>query len=110
MTTHRTGGQALVGGEVGGIGGEGSAFMPEMVELYFRQGNLMYVGPVRSDQPFGQRLIDDNVLSPAMLQEALAAIGTESPTETRLALTLIERGAVRIHTGLCWTSGASPYA
>jgi hypothetical protein len=71
----------------------------QWVELYFRDGRLMCIGPVGAIAPLGERLVQAGVISPAALQDTLFAIGTTQPGETRIALTLMDLGHVS-HEGL----------
>ena len=61
------------------------------VELYFRNGQLMCIGPVRTHASLGERLLQDNIISPQALQKVLRAIGDEA-TEVTIAITLINLG------------------
>ncbi|HTK10243.1 MAG TPA: DUF4388 domain-containing protein [Ktedonobacteraceae bacterium] len=63
----------------------------QWVELYFRDGCLMCIGPVRSNATLGIRLLQEGFISPRALQETLLAIGGGEPGEMQLALTLIDR-------------------
>jgi len=67
---------------------------PRWIELYFREGRLICIGPVRPDATLGDRLLRANVLSPQVLQETLDAIGGSPVGETRLALTLMDLGHI----------------
>lgn len=71
----------------------------QKVELYFREGRLMCIGPVRPDMSLGDRLLQAGVISSSALQDSLLAVGVAEPGETRLALTLMELGHVS-HEGL----------
>lgn len=64
------------------------------VELYFRQGQLICIGPIRSNITLGDRLLQAGVISQQALQEALAVIGESQLSETRMVLTLIDLGHV----------------
>ncbi len=64
----------------------------QWVELYFRSGRLMCIGPVRADAPLEKRLLHAGVVSPQALQEALQVIGMPHPGETRLVITLMDLG------------------
>ncbi|EFH86553.1 DUF4388 domain-containing protein [Ktedonobacter racemifer] len=67
---------------------------PHLIELYFRDGRLMCIGPVRTNVTLGERLLQDGVITSQMLREALQAIGSAEPSETRIALTLMDRHAL----------------
>lgn len=71
----------------------------QWVELYFRDGRLMCIGPVRPNSTLGDRLLQAGVISPKALQDALIAIGVAQPSETRMALALMDLGHVS-HEGL----------
>jgi len=71
----------------------------QWVELYFRDGRLMCLGPIRPNITLGDRLLQAGVISPQALQEALLALGAAPPSETRMALTLMDLGHVS-HEGL----------
>jgi hypothetical protein len=71
----------------------------QKVELYFREGRLMCIGPVRPDMSLGDRLLQAGVISSSALQDSVLAVGVAEPGETRLALTLMELGHVS-HEGL----------
>ncbi len=74
------------------------------VELYFRDGRLMCIGPVRPNAGLADRLLQAGIISPRTLQDTLMTIGLEQPGETRMALTLMDLGHVR-HEGLrAWAS------
>jgi Domain of unknown function (DUF4388) len=63
----------------------------QWVELYFRDGCLMCIGPVRSSATLGNRLLQERFVSPRVLQETLLAAGMAEPSEMQLALALVER-------------------
>lgn len=71
----------------------------QWVELYFRDGRLMCIGPVRANATLGERLLQAGVISQSALQDALQPIGEAQFGETRVALTLMELGYVS-HEGL----------
>jgi hypothetical protein len=71
----------------------------QRVELYFRQGQLMCIGPVQTNITLGDRLLQDRVISQEALQEVMSAIELSHRSETRMALTLIDLGHVN-HEGL----------
>ncbi len=90
------------------------------VELYFRDGRLMCIGPVRPNATLGDRLLQAGVISKQALQEAISTTGIAQPGETRIALTLMDLGYVSherlrawatkeasevIHVLLTWQSG-----
>ena len=69
------------------------------VELYFRDGRLMCVGPARPNSTLGDRLLQAGVISTTALQDTLAVVGDVQPGETRIALTLMDLGHIS-HEGL----------
>jgi len=76
----------------------------QWVELYFRDGRLMCVGPVRTDANLGERLLRDGVISSQALQEALFVIGSAPLSETRIALTLMDLGYVKREDLRAWAT------
>lgn len=71
----------------------------QWVELYFRDGRLLCIGPVKTNTTLGERLLQAGVISQSALQDALLTIGDAQCGETRMALTLMELGHVS-HEGL----------
>jgi hypothetical protein len=71
----------------------------QWVELYFRDGRLMCIGPVNDNTTLGDRLLEAGIISQQALQDALLTIGEAQLGETRVALTLMELGHVS-HEGL----------
>ena len=71
----------------------------QWVELYFRGGRLMCIGPVTANATLGDRLLQAEVISQQALQDALLTIGEARLGETRMALTLMELGYIS-HEGL----------
>ena len=71
----------------------------QWVELYFRDGRLMCIGPMRANATLGERLLQAGVISQSALQDTLQSIGEAQFGETRIALTLMELGYVS-HEGL----------
>ena len=69
------------------------------VDLYFRDGRLMCIGPVRPNATLGDRLLQAGVISTQALQETISTLGIAQPGETRIALTLMDLGYVS-HEGL----------
>jgi hypothetical protein len=74
------------------------------VELYFRDGRLMCIGPVRPNAGLVDRLLQAGIISPRTLQDTLAVIGLEQPGETRIALTLMDLGHVSHEDLRAWAS------
>ena len=65
------------------------------VEFYCREGRLLCVGPIRTDATLGERLLQDRLISSQALQETMHVIGSAVPSETRIALTLMDLGYVK---------------
>ena len=74
------------------------------VELYFRQGQLVCIGPIRSNITLGDRLLSAGIISQQALQEALAFIGEAELSETRIVLTLIDLGHVSHESLYAWAA------
>jgi hypothetical protein len=74
------------------------------VELYFRQGQLICIGPIQSNLTLGDRLLQAGIISQQALQEALAAIGESQLSETRIVLTLIDLGYVSHESLYAWAA------
>lgn len=92
----------------------------QWVEFYCREGKLLCIGPIRTDATLGERLLHDGVISLQVLQETMFAISDAVPSETRIALTLMDLGYVKreelrtwaaqkaeesMRTVFAWTSG-----
>src|SRR5258708_23155441 len=76
----------------------------DWVELYFRDGRLMCIGPVRTNAGLADAVRKAGIISPRTVQDTLMTIGLEQPGETRMDLTLMDLGHVR-HEGLrAWAS------
>ncbi len=74
------------------------------VEFYFREGRLICIGPVRTNATLGERLLQDGVVSAQALQQALLAIGSDQPGETRTARTLMDMGLVEHSALRAWAT------
>lgn len=59
------------------------------VELYFRDGLLMCIGPQRTNITFGERLLQDGIISSRALRETMATLRSSPHTENNIALTLL---------------------
>ncbi len=64
----------------------------QWVELSFRQGQLMCIGPVRSNKTLGERLLQAGVISQKAFQAVAYTLGESRQSETRTAITLIDLG------------------
>jgi hypothetical protein len=76
----------------------------QWVELYFRDGRLMCLGPIRTNTTLGERLLKDNVISPLALKETLLVVGNAQQSETRMALTLMDLGYVSHEELRAWAT------
>jgi hypothetical protein len=76
----------------------------QWVELYFQQGQLLCIGPVRAKTTLEDRLVQAEVISPQARQETLLAIGTSEPSETQMAMMLLDLGYVSRETLRAWAS------
>jgi len=76
----------------------------QKVELYFRRGQLMCIGPVQANVTLGERLLQDNIISQEAFQEVMSAIELSHPSETRIALTLIDLGHVNHEILRTWAA------
>ncbi len=74
------------------------------VELYFRQGQLVCIGPIWSTITLGDRLLQAGIISEQALQEALDVIGESQLSETRMVLTLIDLGHVSHESLYGWAA------
>jgi len=74
------------------------------VELYFRDGRLMCIGPVRPNATLGDRLLQAGVISTQALQEVISSTGIAQPGETRIALTLMDLGHVSHERLRAWAT------
>ncbi len=74
----------------------------QWVEFYCREGRLLCVGPIRTDATLGERLLQDGVISARALQETMLDIGSAVPSETRIALTLMDLGYVKREELRAW--------
>ncbi len=76
----------------------------QWVEFYCREGHLLCVGPIRTDATLGERLLHDGVISSQALQETMFSIGSAVPSETRIALTLMDLGYVTREDLRAWAT------
>jgi Domain of unknown function (DUF4388) len=74
------------------------------VELSFRQGQLMCIGPVRSNKTLGERLLQAGVISQQAFQEVAYTLGTSQQSETRTAITLIDLGYLNQESLYTWAA------
>ena len=73
-----------------------------IVELSFRQGQLLCIGPVRPDISLADRLLQAGVISREGYQEVVQALGAERYREVGSALTLIDLGHVNQQSLYRW--------
>ncbi len=76
----------------------------QWVEFYCREGKLLCTGPIRTDATLGERLLQDGVISAQMLQKTMLALGAAVPSETRIALMLMDLGFVKREELRTWTA------
>ena len=76
----------------------------QWVELSFRQGQLMCIGPVRSNKTLGDRLLQAGVISQKALQEISSTPGTSLQNETRTVITLIDLGYLNQDSLYVWAA------
>lgn len=74
------------------------------VEFYFRQGQLVCVGPVRSNATLIDRLIQANLLSPEILPQVRQAIAVSGSNETQVAFALIKDGHLSRELLRAWSA------
>jgi uncharacterized protein DUF4388 len=74
------------------------------VELSFRQGHLMCVGPVRSNTTIGDRLLQAGVISHKAIQEISSTLGASLQNETRTVVTLINLGFLNQDSLYIWAA------
>ena len=76
----------------------------QWVELSFRQGQLMCIGPLRSNKTLGDRLLQAEVISQKALREVSSALGAALQNETRTVVTLIELGYLNQDSLYIWAT------
>ncbi|HTI15134.1 MAG TPA: DUF4388 domain-containing protein [Dictyobacter sp.] len=64
------------------------------VEFYFNDGRLLCIGPLRTSLTLGERLVQDGVISAAVLNEARLALQANEQSEVYTARMLMESGHV----------------
>jgi len=74
------------------------------VELSFRQGQLMCIGPIKVNRTLGDRLLQAGVISQKAFQEVTYALGTAQLSETRSAIILIDLGYVNQESLYTWAA------
>lgn len=74
------------------------------VELSFRYGQLLCIGPVRPDFSLGERLLQAGVISREAYEEVVFTLGAEHYREVGAALALIDLGHVNQQSLFHWAS------
>lgn len=72
------------------------------VELSFRHGQLLCIGPVKPGVSLGKRLLQAGIISPEALQEVSSALGADLNGETGMALALIDLGYINQESLYRW--------
>ena len=76
----------------------------QWVELSFRQGQLMCIGPIRSNKTLGDRLLQAGVISQKALQEVSSTLGGSLQNETRTVIALIDLGYLNQDSLYIWAT------
>ena len=76
----------------------------QWVELSFRQGQLMCIGPVRSNKTLGDRLLQAGVISQKALREVSSTPGASLQNETRTVISLIDLGYLNQDSLYVWAA------
>jgi Domain of unknown function (DUF4388) len=76
----------------------------QWVELSFRQGQLMCIGPVRSNKTLGDRLLQAGVISQEALREVSSTPGVSLQNETRTVISLIDLGYLNQDSLYIWAA------
>ena len=79
------------------------------VELSFRQGQLMCIGPVRPNISLGERLVQAGVISREVCQEVAFSLGADQYREIGAALALIDLGHVNQESLYRWAVTEASY-
>jgi hypothetical protein len=74
------------------------------VEFYFRQGQLVCIGPMRANATLLDRLLQASLLSQQSLPQVRALIDPSEANETRIALALINGGYLSREVLRAWAS------
>lgn len=74
------------------------------VEFYFRQGQLVCIGPMRANTTLIDRLVQANLLSQQSLPQVRALMNPSEANETRIALALINEGYLSREVLRAWAS------
>jgi hypothetical protein len=76
----------------------------QWVELSFHQGQLMCIGPVRSNKTLGDRLFQAGIISQRALQEISSTLGASLQNETRTVISLIDLGYLNQDSLYIWAT------
>jgi hypothetical protein len=76
----------------------------QWVELSFRHGQLMCIGPVRSHKTLGERLLQSGVISQKAFQGILSLPDTPLQNETRTVVALINLGYLSKESLYVWAA------
>lgn len=76
----------------------------QWVELSFHRGQLMCIGPLRSNKTLGDRLLQAGIISQQALQEISSILGASLRNETRTVLTLIDFGYLKQDSLYVWAA------
>ena len=79
----------------------------QWVELSFRQGQLMCIGPVRSNKTLGDRLLQAGVISQKAFQEISSTHGASLQNETLTVITLVNLGYLNKDSLYVWAAQES---
>jgi len=74
------------------------------VEFYFRQGQLVCIGPMRANATLVDRLLQANLLTRQALPQVRALVDPSEANETRIALALINGGYLSREVLRAWAS------
>jgi len=74
----------------------------QWVELSFRRGQLMCIGPLRTNKTLGDRLFQAGVISQKALQEVSSTLGESLQNETQTVITLIDLGYLNQDSIYVW--------
>jgi len=76
----------------------------QWVELSFRQGQLICIGPIRSNKTLGDRLLQAGVISQKALREVSSTPGASLQNETRTVISLIDLGYLNQDSLYVWAA------
>lgn len=76
----------------------------QSVELSFRQGQLMCIGPIRSNKTLGDRLLQVGVISQQAHHEVSTTLGASFLNETRAVIAFIDLGYLNQESLFTWAA------